>query len=62
MLDLFVREGTETFRIGWGRAEEEGAGDDIVDVSIFIAEGTVEREAKELAFFIADESNGILKG
>jgi hypothetical protein len=62
MLDFIIREGREGILIGWGRAEEEGSADNIVDVTVFVAESTVEREPKELTFFIADKGNGFSKG
>lgn len=57
-----IGEGGEVFGVGGSGAEEEGAGDDVVDVAGVVAEGAVERETAELAFFVTDEGDGLFKG
>ena len=43
-------------------AEKEGAGDDIVNLTGFRAQGAVQGKAEELALFVADEGDRLLKG
>ena len=59
---LFLAQALEVFCIRRSGAEEERAGDDVVEISIFIPERPVEREAIQFSLFVADQSNRFLKG
>ena len=51
--NLLVREATEVFRRQTN--DEERPADDIVELSVRIAEGSVGRKVDELSFVVADE-------
>ncbi len=42
--------------------DEEGTGNNIIDFTAVIPQSTVERQAVQLAFFIADNGNRLRKG
>ena len=59
---LFVGQAGEVFAVRWSTAEEEGSGDDVVDVTVLISQGAVEGQTFQLGFLVTDESNGIVEG
>ena len=59
---LFLAEALEVFCIRRSGAEEERAGDDVVEISIFIPERPVEWKAVQFSLFVADQSNRLFKG
>ena len=59
---LFLAQALEVFYIWRSGAEEERAGDDVVEISIFIPERPVEWKAVQFSLFVADQSNRLFKG
>ena len=59
---LFVGQAGEVLAVRWGTAEEEGSGDDVVDVAVLISQGAVEGQTFQLGFLVTDEGNGIVEG
>lgn len=45
---LFVGQAGEVFAVWWSTAEEEGSGDDVVDVAVLISQGAVQRQTFQL--------------
>ena len=45
---LFVGQAGEVFAVWWSTAEEEGSGDDVVDVTVLISQGAVEGQTFQL--------------
>ena len=59
---LFVGQAGEVFAVRWSTAEEEGSGNDVVDVAVLISQGAVEGQTFQFGFLVTDESNGIIEG
>lgn len=59
---LFLAEALEVFCIRRSSAEEERAGDDVIEISIFIPESPIEWETVQFSLLVANQGYRFLEG